>query len=59
MSSFRCSRRARACALLSCLIGPLTASGVDLTLSDAIALTRERNPQLATFSFETEATRQQ
>ena len=59
MSSLRCSGRARTLALLSCLIAPLTASGVDLTLGDAIALTHERNPQLAAFSFETEATRQQ
>jgi cobalt-zinc-cadmium efflux system outer membrane protein len=51
--------RRRMFALLSCLIGSLAADAADLTLREVIALTQERNPQLAAFSFQSEATRQQ
>jgi cobalt-zinc-cadmium efflux system outer membrane protein len=51
--------RVRILALLSALIASYAADGADLTLREAIALTNERSPQLAAFSFQSEATRQQ
>ncbi|HVF16604.1 MAG TPA: TolC family protein, partial [Steroidobacteraceae bacterium] len=59
MFAFRCIGRARTLALLSCLVAPVPVYAADLTLGDAIALTEQRNPQLAGFSFQNEATRQQ
>jgi outer membrane protein, heavy metal efflux system len=59
MFAFRCIGRARTLALLSCLVAPIAGYAADLTLGEAIALTEQRNPQLAAFSFQSEATRQQ